>query len=301
MSEAQISASGNVVEIRRLCRTFGEKKVLHDVSLQIPRGSVYGLVGSNGAGKTTLIKHILGSHFAQSGQVRVFGVDPAAHPAEVLGRIGYMSENRDIPSWMRVDEIMNYTRAFFPAWDARYADELKQMFDLDPKGRVANLSRGQSARLCLLLALAHRPDFLVLDEPSSGLDPVVRRDILSAIVRTITDEGRTVLFSSHLLDEVERLADRIAILHEGRVLLDDQLDTIRNSFHRLTLRFELPYTEAPRMLGSISQEGRGDEWTYNCRGDREQLIRAAKTLQAQIVQETPLSLDDIYLCTITNS
>jgi ABC-2 type transport system ATP-binding protein len=129
----------------------------------------------------------------------------------------------------------------------------------------------------------------------------VRRDILSAIVRTITDEGRTVLFSSHLLDEVERLADRIAILHEGRVLLDDQLDTIRNSFHRLTLRFELPYTEAPRMLGSISQEGRGDEWTYNCRGDREQLIRAAKTLQAQIVQETPLSLDDIYLCTITNS
>ncbi|MFN9446709.1 MAG: ABC transporter ATP-binding protein [Pirellulaceae bacterium] len=298
MSEAQVSGSSLVVDIQRLTRTFGEKKALHDVSLQIPRGSVYGLIGSNGAGKTTLIKHLLGSHFAQSGQVRVFGVDPATHPAEVLARIGYMSENREIPSWMRVQEIMNYTQAFFPSWDARYAEELRQMFDLDPKEKVANLSRGQTARTCLLLALAHRPDFLVLDEPSSGLDPVVRRDILAAIVRTITDEGRTVLFSSHLLDEVERLADRIAIVHEGRILLDDALDTIRDSFHRLTLRFEHPHAEAPRMIGAVSQEGRGDEWTYNCRGEREQLIEAAKTLHAQIVQETPLSLDDIYACTI---
>lgn len=298
MNESYESGSNPIVDIQRLSRTFGDKKALLDVSLKIPQGSVYGLIGSNGAGKTTLIKHILGSHFAQSGQVRVFGVDPATHPAEVLGRIGYMSENREMPSWMRVQEIMNYTQAFFPSWDSRYAEELRQMFDLDPKAQIVNLSRGQTARTNLLLALAHRPDFLVLDEPSSGLDPIVRRDILAAIVRTITNDGRTVLFSSHLLDEVDRLADRIAIVHEGRVVLDDQLDTIRDSFHRLTLRFKQPYAEPPRMIGTVSHEGRGEEWTYKCRGERDQLIEAAKTLHAQIVQESPLSLEEIYACTI---
>jgi ABC-2 type transport system ATP-binding protein len=140
-----------------------------------------------------------------------------------------------------------------------------------------------------------------LDEPSSGLDPIVRRDILSAIVRTITDEGRTVLFSSHLLDEVERLADHIAIIHEGRILLDESLDAIHDAFHRLTLKFDKPHQTAPGMQGAIGQDGQGDEWTYSCRGDRDQLIQAAKTLQAQVVQEAPLSLDDIFLCAIRDA
>ena len=298
MIESDALGSSPVVDIQRLSRSFGEKRALLDVSLKIPRGSVCGLIGSNGSGKTTLIKHILGSHFAQSGRVRVFGVDPTTHPAEVLGRIGYMSEDRELPLWMRVQEIMNYTQAFFPAWDPAYAEELRRMFDLDPMARISNLSRAQTARPCLLLALAHRPDFLVLDEPSSGLDPIVRRDILAAIVRTITDEGRTVLFSSHLLDEVERLADRIAIVHQGRILLDDELDTIRDSFHRLTLRFKQPQAEAPKLTGTISHKGRGDEWTYHCRGERDHLIEAAKAIQAEIVEETSLSLDDIYACSI---
>ena len=196
MSDPFPSASPPIVEIERLTRQFGTKVALHELSLVIPRGGVFGLIGGNGAGKTTLLRHVLGMLKAQSGSVRVFGLDPVENPVGVLGRIGYLSEDRDLPNWMRVRELIRYTQAFYPAWDERYAEELRDAFDLDPKAKVKNLSRGQRARAGLLVALAHRPDLLVLDEPSSGLDPVVRRDILGAIIRTIGEEGRTVLFSS---------------------------------------------------------------------------------------------------------
>jgi ABC-2 type transport system ATP-binding protein len=299
MSELAPLSSGDVVEIQNLSREFGKKQALKNVTLRVPRGGVFGLIGSNGAGKTTIIKHILGSHYAQRGSVRVFGIDPVAHPVEVLGRIGYVSENRDIPDWMRVGEIIAYTQTFYPAWDSAYAEELREMFELDPNQKISTLSRGQAARVCLLLALAHRPDLLLLDEPSSGLDPVVRRDILSAIVRTIADEGRTVIFSSHLLEEVERLADRVAIIHDGEVILDDGLESLKESFHRITLRFEKPFSEAPSILGAVDQRGYGDEWTYVCRGDREQIVHAARTLRAEIVQEGRLSLDEIFVSSIS--
>ncbi|MFN9343453.1 MAG: ABC transporter ATP-binding protein, partial [Planctomycetota bacterium] len=244
---------------------------------------------------------ISGSHYAQTGSVQVFGMDPVSHPVEVLGRLGYMSEDRDLPGWMRVAEILNYTRAFYPSWDQPYAEELRQLFDLNPKARIRDLSRGQAARVCLLLALAHRPELLVLDEPSSGLDPVVRRYILAAIVRTIAEEGRTVVFSSHLLDEVERLADRIAILHEGRIVLTEQLDVVRESFHRVTLRFDEALSEPPPMPGAIERQGRGQEWTYLCRADREVLLQAAKRLSAAVVQESSPSLDDIFIGTVNRN
>lgn len=131
------------------------------------------MIGGNGAGKTTLLQHILGLLKAQSGSVKVFGLDPVANPVGVLGRIGYLSEDRHLPNWMRVGELMRYTQAFYPGWDETYAEELREAFDLEPNARVANLSRDQRARAGLLIALAHRPDLLVLDEPSSGLDPRV--------------------------------------------------------------------------------------------------------------------------------
>lgn len=301
MNDSAEATNSAVVEIKRLTRQFGAKRALNDISLSIPRGGVFGLIGGNGAGKTTLIKHIMGMHYAQSGSVRVFGIDPVAHPVEVLGRIGYMSEERDIPNWMRVADILQYTRTFFPAWDTTYAEELREMFDLDPKQRIRNLSRGQAARVCLLLALAHRPELLVLDEPSSGLDPVVRRDILAAIVRTIAHEGRTVIFSSHLLDEVERLADRVAMIHNGEIVLHDQLDTIKETFRRLIVRFPQAFNEAPPFLGSIQAQGNGNEWSYLCRGDRNQLIQTARSLNAEIIAESSLSLDDIFVHSVSRS
>jgi ABC-2 type transport system ATP-binding protein len=290
-----------IVDIKNLSRNFGSNQVLKDVTLRVPRGGVFGLIGSNGAGKTTLIKHILGSHYAQTGSVNVFGMDPVREPVKVLGRIGYMSENRDTPGWMRVQELIDFTSTFYPSWDSGYVKELLELFELDSKQRIRNLSRGQTARVCLLLALAHRPELLVLDEPSSGLDPVIRRDILAAIVRTTADDGRTVLFSSHLLDEVERLADRIAILHQGRVLLEDSLESILDSFHRITLRFDQSYSVAPSFDGAIDSRGLGYEWTYVVRGDRNRFDQTAERLHAEIVGESPLSLDDIFVSNIHRS
>jgi len=293
--QTSMPLSPPAVDARRITRRFGVKTALDDVSLTIPRGGVFGLIGANGAGKTTLIKHILGMFKPQSGVVSVFGLDPVANPVGVLGRIGYLSEDRDLPGWMRVCELLRYTRAFFPAWDERYAEELRAAFDLDPMAKIKNLSRGQRARAGLLVALAHRPELLVLDEPSSGLDPVVRRDILAAIIRTIADEGRTVLFSSHLLDEVERVADRIAIIHQGRILLAAAMDDIKDSHRRITLRFGQAIEHAPALVGALSSTGQGDEWTYVCNGQSEQLRRAAVALGATVVGDDALTLDEIFV------
>src|SRR5207302_705611 len=163
---------------------------------------------------------------------RVFGLDPVGDPVAVLSRIGYLSEENDLPGWMRIDEVIRYSRAFYPAWDDAYAEELRRMFALDGAAKIKNLSKGQKARAGLLIALAYRPELLVLDEPSSGLDPIVRRDILGAVIRTIADEGRTVLFSSHLLEEVEQVADHVTMMAGGRIVLTAPLDTIRES-HRV--------------------------------------------------------------------
>ena len=218
-----------VIHITELTRLFGAKTALNGVNLSLPRGAVYGLVGANGAGMTTLIRHILGLLRAERGSVRVFGLDPVADPVGVLSRIGYLSEENDLPVWMTVAELIRYSRAFYPKWDDGYADELRKAFALDPSATIRNLSKGQKARAGLLVALAHRPELLLLDEPSSGLDPIVRRDILGAVMRTIADEGRTVLFSSHLLEEVEQVADHVTMIRDGTIVLSAPLDAIKQS------------------------------------------------------------------------
>jgi ABC-2 type transport system ATP-binding protein len=221
-----------VIHVSDLTRRFGDATALASVSLSLPRGAVYGLVGANGAGKTTLIKHILGLLRAESGSVRVFGLDPVAEPVAVLSRIGYLSEENDLPEWMRIDELIRYSRAFYAGWDDAYAEELRKAFALDGAARIRSLSKGQKARVGLLTTLAHRPELLVLDEPSSGLDPIVRRDIVGAVIRTIADEGRTVLFSSHLLEEVEQVADHVTMISRGKIVLSAPLLEIKES-HRV--------------------------------------------------------------------
>lgn len=287
-----------VVSVRNLSRRFRQTQALEDVTLEIPAGIVLGLVGGNGAGKTTLIKHLLGLLKAQAGTVRVFGLDPVADPVGVLGRIGYLSENRDLPEWMRVQEFLRYSAAFYPSWDADYASELQQAFELEGTQVIKSLSRGQTARLGLLAALAHRPPLLILDEPSSGLDAVVRRDILAAIIRTVADEGRTVLFSSHLLDEVERVADRVVMLHGGRTVLSDDLQTILTGHHRLTLRYAAPRTEPPTFPGMLAYEGSAREWTVVCNGQREELRQVAIRQGVEVVDESQPSLDEVFVARV---
>ena len=284
-----------VISVTDLTRRFGATTALTSVSLSMPPGAVYGLVGANGAGKTTLIKHILGLLRAQSGSVRVFGLDPVADPVGVLSRIGYLSEEHDLPGWMRVDELLRYSRAFYPAWDERYAEELRQAFALDPSARIKTLSKGQKARAGLLVALAYRPELLVLDEPSSGLDPIVRRDILGAVIRTIADQGRTVLFSSHLLEEVEQVADHVTMINQGTIALSAPLDVIKESHHCVTVRFPEPRPRPPAVAGVLRWDGRGHEWTALVRDGAGELQAAVAGWGARIVAERAPSLDEIFL------
>lgn len=287
-----------VITVSELTRRFGATTALDSVNLSVPRGAVYGLVGANGAGKTTLIKHLLGLLRAQRGSVRVFEHDPVADPVAVLSRIGYLSEENDLPGWMSVDELIRYSRAFYPAWDDGYAEELRQTFALDPEEKIRNLSKGQKARAGLLVALAHRPELLVLDEPSSGLDPIVRRDILGAVIRTIADEGRTVLFSSHLLEEVEQVADHVTMIRQGRIALSAPLQTIKESHRRVTVRFAESRHQPPAVAGVLRWDGGGREWTAVVHGDSFELQAAIRGGEAQIVAERVPSLDEIFVARV---
>lgn len=298
MTDTSQSDCETVVQLDGVSRRFGATTAMDDVSLSVSRGTVFGLVGVNGAGKTTLIKHVLGLLRPQTGQVRVFGLDPVADPVGVLSKIGYLSEEKDLPDWMRVDELLHYSQAFYSSWDDQYAEELRQTFELDSAKRIKQLSRGQRARAGLLVALAHRPAILVLDEPSTGLDPIVRRDILAAIIRTISEEGRTVLFSSHLLDEVERVSDHVAIIDEGRIILCAGLDQIKDSFHSLTVRFDTPQSHPPTIAGALTWKGAQHEWTAVCNGRLDALQAAAAEAGVQIVAQRVPSLDEIFVAQV---
>ena len=289
------SESPIVIDLAGVSRRFGAKVALDNISLRVPRGCVFGLIGVNGSGKTTLIKHILGLLRAESGRVRVFDRDPVADPVGVLSRIGYLSEENDLPGWMTISELIRYTKAFYPGWRDDYAEELRQQFGLQLGQRIGTLSKGQQARAGLLVALAYRPELLVLDEPSSGLDPLVRRDILGAIVRTIADEGRTVVFSSHLLDEMERVADHVAMIAEGRIALSASMEDIQANHRRLTLRFSQACNQPPRVPGALSWQGGGHEWSAVCHGPTDELQAAVSAVGGRIVEEHRIGLDDIFV------
>ncbi|MCC7375453.1 MAG: ABC transporter ATP-binding protein [Verrucomicrobiales bacterium] len=289
------SSAESVVSVNGLTRRFGNRIALDEVSLHVPRGSVFGLVGENGAGKTTLLRHVLGLLRPETGTVRVLGLDPAAEPVEVLSRTGYLSETRDLPDWMRIGELLRYTRAFYRTWDASYAESLRQQFELPSDQKIRSLSQGQLAKAGLLVALAFRPELLVLDEPSSGLDPVVRRDILEAIIRTVAEERRTVLFSSHLLDEIERVCDYVAMIRAGRVLLAGRLDDIKAAHRRLYLRFEATHRHPPRIERALVLRGGGQEWSGLFYGDEPAVSRSVAAVGAEVLGTEAVSLDEIFV------
>lgn len=283
-----------VIVLQHVSRRYGQKLALEDVSLEVPRGVVLGLVGANGAGKTTLIKHVLGLLRAQQGAVRVFGLDPVARPVEVLGRLGYLSEDRDLPPWMTVGELLRYSRAFYAGWDPEYAERLRQQFNLPAGSRIQTLSKGELAKAGLLVALAHRPELLVLDEPSSGLDPIVRRELLEAVVRSVADEGRTVLFSSHLLDEISRVSDHIAMVVQGRIVLRGPLDRVLETHQRLIVRLPHASAHPGRLPGIIAVSGGPEEWTVIVPGVLDSFRQALQQVGGEVLEESGATFDEIF-------
>ena len=285
----------SIVRLQNLTRRFGQKVALDDVSLDIECGRVFGLLGENGSGKTTLLKHILGLYRPQEGSVSVFGLSPADEPVKVLAQIGFMSEDRSLPNWMTVSDVVRYTAAFYPKWDNGYAKELLETFELAGSAKVKSLSRGQKARVGLLLALAYRPPLLVLDEPSSGLDVVVRREILSAIIRTVADEGRTVIFSSHLLDEVQRVADDFAMLSNGRITWSGQLDETLSSHERITVRLPESLNTPPHISGALSIQGENHEWSLVCNGQLAEVEQQIEKMGGEILDRATPTLEELFV------
>src|SRR2546423_7204870 len=221
------------VETEGLGRMFGEFEAVKGVDLRVQKGTVFGLLGVNGAGKSTIIKMIVGHLRPTRGRIRVLGRTLEEDLIEIRRRVAYVSENRYLYDWMTVAESVRFTRAFHDTWDDRKAAELLKRFSLPPGKKVRQLSRGNRARLCLLLALAYNPELIILDEPTSGLDPIVRRDFIENIVSEISEEGKTVLFSSHIVEEVERVADYVGIINEGEMLLVNSVDEIKASYKRV--------------------------------------------------------------------
>lgn len=199
---------------------------------------------------------------------------------------------------MRVGELMRYTQAYHPGWDTSYAAQLLDTFGLDRDKKIHELSKGMRAQVGLVAAVAHRPDLLVLDEPSSGLDPVVRRDILDAIVRTVADDARTVLFSSHLLDEVERMSDHVTMIHEGRVVLEGTLEGVRARHRRSHVRFAEPLDRPPAIEGALAVEGGGRSWSVLHDGAPGRFRASVALHGGEVVQSREASLDEIFVARV---
>jgi ABC-2 type transport system ATP-binding protein len=200
-----------------------------------------------------------------------------------------------LPEWMRIDELMRYTQAYHPTWDAAYARDLLETFGLDPSKKIKELSKGMRAQAGVVAAVAHRPELLILDEPSSGLDAVVRRDILDAVVRTVADDGRTAIFSSHLLEEMERMSDHVTMLRDGRVMLSGPLDEVRGSYQRSRVRFLEHFEQPPVLDAALAIEGGGRAWSVIHSGPFEQFRYSVLALGGEIVESRNATLEEIFL------
>jgi ABC-2 type transport system ATP-binding protein len=284
-----------VISARQVCRRFGAKKVLCGVDLEIPRGSVVGLLGKNASGKTTLIKCMLGLLRTDAGELRVLGEDAWWLSADSKARLGYVPQEIVLYSWMRVEQMLQYTAAFYPRWNWKLARRLTRGWEVPHDDRIGVLSAGQLQKLAIVLAMGHEPDLLVLDEPVAGLDPVARRDFLRAILDVAESENRTVLFSTHITSDLERVANRVALLRDGQIVFHDELDVLKDSVKRLriTAAHDLPRDFAVR--GALRTEVAGPSALVAVTGVTDGLIDDLSTTWHASVDIEHLSLEDIFL------
>lgn len=223
----------NIIETTDLTRRFGKMEAVHGLTLAVPEGSVMALLGPNGAGKSTTIKMLMGLIEPTSGTARVLGVDSRKLGEKEKAQIGYVSENQQLPLWMTVRQFLDYCRPFYPTWDRELEKTLLAQFALPEDRKLKHLSRGMMMKAALLSSLAYRPKLLVLDEPFSGLDPLVRDEFIRGVLEVSALGEWTVLVSSHDIDEVERLADHVAVLESGRLRLCEPTETLQGRFRRV--------------------------------------------------------------------
>jgi len=281
--------------VRNVSRAFDGSPVVHDLSFSVKPGSIYGFLGRNGSGKTTTLRMLAGLIKPHAGDVRIMGNDPFTIGAEERQWLGYMSEKAVIPAYTKVGRVLQLGRELYPAWDAALAESLLAKYDLSPKKRFMSLSQGNQRLLSFIMAIAPRPKVLLLDEPAANLDVVARREILDDILDLIRDCGCTVLFSTHILSDVERVADEIGILTRGSLRVSETLDSLKDSIRQVRFfEFEngMPTEDIPESFRTVRSK---DEITITLRTNpltTPELL--AKRWSCQ--QETrALSLEDIFV------
>jgi ABC-2 type transport system ATP-binding protein len=223
----------NAIELTGLGWKADAAFALRDLSLSVPVGSIYGFLGPNGSGKTTTIRMCLGMMKPDRGEIRVLGMDVPREMPRVLARVGYVPERPHVYPTLTVAEQLRYHASFFKPWDEGWAREILERLGLDPARKISRMSKGETGKLLLLLALSQRPSLLVLDEPTDGLDPVVRRDVLTAVVDYVGDSGATVFVSSHLVHELERICDWVGVLDDGALVAELPMQAFKNGIKRI--------------------------------------------------------------------
>jgi ABC-2 type transport system ATP-binding protein len=285
-----------VIQIDGLTRRFGSTMAVDGLDLTVEQGQVFGFLGRNGAGKTTTIKSLLGLLRPTSGMVRVLGLNPAADGVELKQRIGYVPETPQLYPWMRVREMVRFTSRFYAGWNDAHVAALLDQFALDPECKVKNLSRGMGAQLALVLAMGHDPELLILDEPATGLDVLVRRDFLESIVRVIQQQGRTVLLSSHMVHEVERVADRVAVIEGGKLLACQDTDSFKGRVKKVLVRLSNEEESGLRGVAGVSEiEGSGDRRLVTISKYDDRCRQALHEVGAEVVDVVDMSLEESFI------
>lgn len=288
---------GDAITIDRLTKYYGNRPVVNQVKLRVPAGCVYGLLGRNGAGKSTLIKMLLGLVQPDTGRATLLDEDIAGLRPATRARIAYLAEGHPLYRWMSVAQAVRFTKGFYPAeqWHDRFLEEVLDHFEISAKARIGRLSNGQRAQVSLALALATDPQLLILDDPTLGLDTVVRRDFLESMIHLIQRSGRTILFSSHILGDVERVADRIGILVDGVLRVDCPTEYFKAQLRRVVLEFTGTVPRFPDCPGLVSQRQIGGKLELIVVGYGEEHAALAEASGAAGVEVMEMNLEDAFI------
>jgi ABC-2 type transport system ATP-binding protein len=294
-----MTSSNYAIEINGLTKRFRRQNAVDDLTMRVPVGSVFAFLGRNGAGKTTTIRILLDLLNRTSGDARMLGLDCVKGAMELRKRTGYVAEGQKMYDWMRIDEIIWFCKGFYSTWDDAFADGLKTRLELPGSKKVRELSKGMQAKLALLLAMAYRPELLILDEPTAGLDLIVRRDFIEGVIEVIQEEGRTVFFSSHIVHEVERVADWVGIVDAGKLIWCSTLDEAKARIKRLVLSFDGPVPPlTPISDDVLSTERNGRQAAVVLRDFSSETACKAQSLKPTDIRVDDLSLEDIFVAMV---
>lgn len=284
-----------IVRLGNVSKKFGRIRALDKVNLQISRGQIIGLLGANGAGKSTLLRVIIGLYLPDEGECVTFGKNSARLTPNELARIGYVHQEGELLDWMTVKQLIRYVSVYYENWNQELEEKYIRDFDISLKERVGTLSPGQRQRLAILLAIGFEPELLILDEPASALDPIARSQFLDLLVQMIQDKNRTIIISSHILGDVEKVMDHTLIMREGRILRDCSFDDLREEFLRVTLTSldgELP-SEMPFEHVISREQSRSQAVLAVQNYTQQELESMAKDINCEI-EIKPLPLEEIY-------